>query len=70
MTIAEIKSAIDGMAPEEKLTVEVYARASTLVATPSFQNEMQTRVRDMERGQTFSSQSVRELHDLLTQKGL
>lgn len=31
MTIAEIKSAIDEMAPEEKLTVEVYARASTLV---------------------------------------
>jgi len=70
MTITQIKSAIDEMAPSEKLAVEVYARASTLVTSESFQREMQTRARDMERGQTFSSESVRELHQMLTQKGL
>jgi hypothetical protein len=70
MTITQIKSAIDEMAPSEKLAVEVYARASTLVTSESFQREMQTRAIDMERGQTFSSESVRELHQMLTQKGL
>ena len=70
MTIAEIKSAIDEMVPEEKLTVEVYARASTLVDTRSFQREMQTRANEMTGGQSFSSKTVRELHDLLSQKGL
>jgi len=70
MTLAEIKSAIDEMPPSEKMAVEVYARASTLVASDSFQQEMKTRAIDMERGQTFSSESVRELHQMLTQKGL
>ena len=70
MTIAEIKSAIDEMAPEEKLTVEVYARASTLVETRLFQQEMNNRAIEMAGGQSFSSKTVRELHDLLSQKGL
>ncbi len=70
MTIAEIKSAIDEMAPEERLTVEVYARASTLVRTRSFQQEMQNRANAVSGGQSFSSKTVRELHDILSQKGL
>ena len=70
MTIAEIKSAIDEMAPEEKLTVEVYARASTLGETRLFQQEMKNRAMEMAGGQSFSSKTVRELHDLLSQKGL
>jgi hypothetical protein len=69
MTIAEIKSAIDEMAPEERLTVEVYARASTLVQTCSFQKEMQSRDIAVAGGESFSSKTVRELHDLLSQSG-
>lgn len=54
------------MEPEEKLTVEVYARASTLVETRLFQQEMKSRSMEMAGGQSFSSKTVRELHDLLS----
>lgn len=70
MTLAEIKSAIDEMALQDKLAIEAYARAASLTATPSFQLEMQERAKAMESGVAFSSNDVRELHDLMTRKGL
>lgn len=70
MTIAEIKSAIDEMDLPDKLAIEAYARAASLTATPSYQMEMQARAKVMESGGAFSSQDVRELHDLMTRKGL
>ncbi len=65
MTIAEIKTAIQEMSLEEKLELEAYVKASTLVESPSFRAEMHARQQEVQSGVSFPSKQLREIHEQL-----
>ena len=70
MTTEQLKQTIDGLTDEERIFAAAYLKAQSLVKNPAWVGEIQRRKSEMDQGHNLSADSVKELHQGLTERGL
>ena len=70
MISAEIKEKVDSMAPSERMSLATYLKMKELAGDPSFREEAEKRLKDMQSGSALSSSDLKDLDCYMGQKGL
>jgi len=69
MSVAELKRAVDGLTPEERLELAEYLRWQTRKDDPQWQAELGARLDRSLAGQGHSAEELQQLHDKLSGEG-
>ena len=70
MTTEEIKQTIDKLTTEERLFAAAYLKAQELIHDESWVTEIRNRKLATSNGNTLSSESIKDLHKSLKDRGL
>jgi hypothetical protein len=69
MSVAELKRAVDGLTPEERLEMSAYLRWQTAKDDPAWQAELGHRLERCLSGQGHSAEELKQAHQRLSDEG-
>jgi len=69
MSVAELKQAVDGLTPDERLDLAEYLRWGIRKNDPQLQAELGRRLVRCLAGQSHSAEELQELQDRLSSEG-
>jgi hypothetical protein len=70
MTVTEIKSGIEQSSPEQRLYLAAFLKHLARKDDPAYRSELTQLNEEIDRGQRFTFEQVKHLHETLKAEGL